>query len=144
MIRFLLAPVLFVSLAAVAAAADDFSTTTPVFAFLPTPNKAEELAKLPEDATENLTLRPNQAGEFYLYAFNPSKVKKTYIVKSPSVIWPAMIERPPTRIMITPMTPTIAVDIAIVAEMPVIVMATLRNSLLTPLVKTISSRFSAV
>src|SRR4051794_16266663 len=81
MIRFLLAPVLFVSLAAVAAAADDFSTTTPMFAFLPTANKAEELAKIPEDATENLTLRPNQAGEFYLYAFNPSKVKKTYIVE---------------------------------------------------------------
>jgi len=43
-----------------------------------------------------------------------------------------------------PMIPTITVLPAVVAETPVIDCATLRNKRCAPLVKTISSRFSAV
>ena len=71
-------------------------------------------------------------------------VKKMYMNRSPSVIVPATIARPPMVIMITPVTPMITVPMAVVAETPVIDWATLRNRRWTPLLKTISSRFSAV
>ena len=45
---------------------------------------------------------------------------------------PAMMARPPTTIMITPMTPTTTVENAVIAETPVIDCAMLRNSRLTP------------
>ena len=51
---------------------------------------------------------------------------------------------PPSQIITTPTTPTITVLPAVVAETPVIDWAMLRNSRCAPLVKTISSRFSAV
>ncbi len=73
-----------------------------------------------------------------------SPVKKMYITKPPSVMVPATMARPPMVIMITPVTPMISVPNAVVAETPVIDCATLRNSRCTPLLKTISSRFSAV
>ena len=73
-----------------------------------------------------------------------SPVKKMYITKSPSVIVPATMARPPMVIMITPMTPMISVPSAVVADTPVIDCATLRSRRCTPLLKTISSRFSAV
>ena len=47
-------------------------------------------------------------------------------------------------IMMTPMTPTTTVENAVMADTPVIDCAMLRNSRFTPLVKTSSSRFSAV
>ena len=65
-------------------------------------------------------------------------------MKSPSVIVPERIERPPTTIMMTPMTPTTTVENAVIADTPVIDFAMLRKSRCTPLVKTSSSRFSAV
>ena len=71
-------------------------------------------------------------------------VKNRYMTKSPSVIDPARIERPPTMIISTPMAPTITVENAVMADTPVIDRATLRNSLCAPRVKTISSRFSAM
>ena len=55
------------------------------------------------------------------------------MIRSPSVICPLRIARPPTMIMITPMTPTMTVESADVADMPVIVFATLRSSLCAPL-----------
>ena len=65
-------------------------------------------------------------------------------MKSPSVIVPARIDRPPTTIMITPMTPTTTVENAVIADTPVIDCAMLRNRRCTPCVNTSSSRFSAV
>ena len=54
-------------------------------------------------------------------------------MKSPSVICPARMARPPTTIMMTPMTPTTTVENAVIADTPVIDCAMLRNSRLTPL-----------
>ena len=71
-------------------------------------------------------------------------VKKMYITKSPSVIWPARIARPPTTIISTPMTPTMTVEAAATAETPIIDCATLRNSRWAPLANTSASRRSAV
>ena len=71
-------------------------------------------------------------------------VKKRYMTKSPRVIVRARMARPPTRIITTPMMPTMTVDSAVVAETPVIDLATLRSSLWTPFANTICSRFSAV
>ena len=45
-------------------------------------------------------------------------VKKRYMTKSPSVIAPARIARPPTTIITTPMTPTMTVEPAVTAETP--------------------------
>ena len=56
-------------------------------------------------------------------------VKKMYMMKSPRVISPATMERPPTTIITTPMMPTMTVEIAVVAETPVIDCAMLRSSL---------------
>jgi hypothetical protein len=52
-------------------------------------------------------------------------VKKRYMMKSPSVMVPARIARPPTISMTTPTTPTMRVAPAVVAEMPVMVFRTL-------------------
>ncbi len=71
-------------------------------------------------------------------------MKKMYMTSSPSVISPAMMARPPSQIISTPMMPTMTVLPAVVADTPVIDLAMLRNSRCAPLVKTISSRFSAV
>ena len=71
-------------------------------------------------------------------------MKKMYMMRSPSVISPARIARPPSQIISTPMMPTITVLPAVVADTPVIDLAMLRNRRCAPLVKTISSRFSAV
>ena len=46
--------------------------------------------------------------------------------------------------IMTPMTPTTTVEKAVIAETPVIDCATFRNRRCAPLVKTSSSRFSAV
>jgi hypothetical protein len=77
--RLLLTPLLLLLLVATAAA-EDFSTTA-VFAFAPAPGP--DVVKDPNKelrATENLAVRPNGAAEFYLYAHNPAKVQKTYLV----------------------------------------------------------------
>ena len=64
-----------------ATAADDFSDT-PVFTF--TAKSGPELVSDPDaelsKASGTLTLRPNNSNEFFLYAFNPEKAKKSYIV----------------------------------------------------------------
>ena len=73
-----------------------------------------------------------------------SPMKRMYMTSSPSVISPARMARPPSQIISTPMMPTITVLPAVVADTPVIDLAMLRNSRCAPLVKTISSRFSAV
>ena len=65
------------------------------------------------------------------------------MTKSPSVIVPARIERPPMTIIITPITPEITAVPAPTADVPVIVLATLRNSLCAPRAKTSRSRGSA-
>jgi len=78
--RLFLAPVLLAGLVA-SATAQDFSTTT-VFTFAPA--LGPDVVSDPNTdlkATPNLKLRPNKSGEFYLYAFNPSKVQKTYVVE---------------------------------------------------------------
>jgi len=71
-------------------------------------------------------------------------VKNRYITKSPSVIEPARIDRPPTTIISTPIAPMMTVENAVMADTPVIDLATLRNRRWAPCVKTISSRFSAM
>ena len=71
-------------------------------------------------------------------------MKKTYMIRSPSVISPAMIARPPSQIISTPMMPTTTVLPAVVADTPVIDFATFRNRRCAPLAKMISSRRSAV
>lgn len=78
--RFLLAPVVLIAATALTATAQDFSLT-PVFTFLPAP-AADEVTN-PKDlgGVPNLEVRPNANAEFYLYAFNPKKVEKTYIVE---------------------------------------------------------------
>ena len=65
-------------------------------------------------------------------------------MNSPMVIAPDRMARPPTMIIIMPMTPTTTVEKAVIADTPVIDLAMLRNSRCTPCVKTSSSRFSAV
>ena len=69
--------------------------------------------------------------------------KKMYMMKSPSVIVCARMARPPTMIMRTPMSPTITAEPEPTADVPVIVLATLRKSLCTPRAKTSRSRRSA-
>ncbi len=49
-------------------------------------------------------------------------------MKSPSVIAPDRIDRPPMTIMMTPITPTTTVENAVIADTPVIDCAMLRNS----------------
>ena len=71
-------------------------------------------------------------------------VKKTYITKSPSVIVPARIARPPTTIISTPMMPTMSVDTADTVETPTIDFAMFRNSRWAPFANTSASRRSAV
>ncbi len=71
-------------------------------------------------------------------------IRTMYMIRSPSVISPARMARPPSQIISTPTMPTMTVPPAVVADTPVIDLATLRNSRCAPLVKTISSRFSAV
>jgi hypothetical protein len=56
-------------------------------------------------------------------------VKKMYMMKSPRVISPETMARPPMAIITTPMRPTMTVDIAVVAETPVIDCAMFRSSL---------------
>jgi len=70
-------------------------------------------------------------------------MKKTYITKSPRVMRSASIARPPTRIISTPMPPTMTVVAAPSDETPVMVLAMLRNSRFTPRVKTSCSLRSA-
>jgi hypothetical protein len=70
-------------------------------------------------------------------------VKNRYITKSPSVIDPSRIDRPPMTIISTPMAPMTTVEKAVIAETPVIDRATLRNRRCAPLVKTSASRRSA-
>ena len=63
--------------------------------------------------------------------------------KPPTVIRPARTSLAPTAIMVTPITPSSTVETAPMAENPVMVRATLRNSRCAPLVKTRASRRSA-
>ena len=55
--------------------------------------------------------------------------KKMYMMKSPSVIVPARIARPPTTIITTPMAPMTSPPNAVTAEMPVSVFLTFANRL---------------
>jgi hypothetical protein len=72
-----------------------------------------------------------------------SPVQMTYWNRPPVVILPARISRPPMTMISVPIRPTITVESAVVAEIPVIVAATFRNSLLAPRVKPSFSRRSA-
>ncbi|MND03378.1 hypothetical protein D3C83_231650 [compost metagenome] len=71
-------------------------------------------------------------------------MKKTYITKSPSVIAPDWIARPPKTMNSVPMTPSRAVEPAVTAEIPVSVVRMFANSRSTPRLKTRSSSASAV
>ena len=75
-------------------------------------------------------------------AINP--VKKMYMKRSPSVISPESTDAPPTRIITTPIAPTITDEKAVTAETPIIDRRMLRKSLCAPRAKISSSRFSAV
>src|SRR5256885_1747503 len=70
-------------------------------------------------------------------------MKTPYMKKSPSVIVPARMACPPSRIMRMPIAPTMTVANAPTAEMPVIVVAMLRNSVCAPRVNTRRSPRSA-
>ena len=70
-------------------------------------------------------------------------MKKTYMNKSPSVIVPFSTDGPPMTMSRTPINPVITAVPAPTADVPVIVLATLRNSLCTPRAKTSRSRGSA-
>ena len=61
-----------------------------------------------------------------------SPTKNTYITKSPRVIVPARIARPPTRIIRTPIAPTISAANAPSPDTPVIVVAMFRNRRCAP------------
>ena len=76
-------------------------------------------------ANASLTCVPIEAIDTTGAATRP--VKKMYITKSPRVIWPARIARPPTTIISTPITPTMTVEAADTAETPSIELAMLRN-----------------
>jgi hypothetical protein len=71
-------------------------------------------------------------------------VKKMKAKRSPSVMVPWTIARPPTRIITMPTAPMTTLEKAVVAETPVIDLAMFRKSLCAPLVKIRSSRRSAV
>ena len=73
-----------------------------------------------------------------------SPMKIRYISRSPMVIRPETTARPPKIISSTPIDPTTAVPIAPVADVPVMVCATLTNSRFTPAANTTRSRSSAV
>ena len=73
-----------------------------------------------------------------------SPMKSVYVTSSPAVISLLTTDRPPSQIISTLMMPTMTVLPAVLAETPVIDLAMFRNSRCAPLVKTISSRFSAV
>ena len=68
--------------------------------------------------------------------------KAAYITRSPSVIAPDRMARPPKRIISTPTAPTITVAKAVTAEVPVIERLTLAKSRATPSPKTRCSRAS--
>ena len=70
--------------------------------------------------------------------------KKIYMTKSPSVIVPARIARPPTTIITTPIAPMTTPPNDVTAEMPVNVFRTFENRFITPDSKTRSSRSSAI
>ena len=55
------------------------------------------------------------------------------MMNSPSVIRPSRMARPPIRIIVTPITPTITVENAVMADTPVIDFATLRIQPVHPL-----------
>ena len=74
-------------------------------------------------------------------ATNP--VKKMYITKSPRVIVPARIARPPTMIIRTLIMPMIAVANAPMAEIPVTAFATRRSRRCAPRANTRASPRSA-
>ena len=70
-------------------------------------------------------------------------VNDTYMTSLPTVIVPARTARPPTSIMITPITPISTPESAVVPETAVIERATLRNSRCAPRANTSCSRRSA-
>ncbi len=63
--------------------------------------------------------------------------------KPPTVMRPASTSLAPTPMMVTPMPPSSRVEAPVMAERPVMVLATLRYSRCAPLVKTRASRRSA-
>ncbi len=73
-----------------------------------------------------------------------SPVKKMYMTKSPSVMPPDRMARPPTTIMMTPIAPTMTMENAEMAATPVTDWAMFRNNRCAPLANTKSSRRSAV
>jgi hypothetical protein len=72
-----------------------------------------------------------------------SPTKKTYMTRSPTVIAPACTARPPMIMIVTPSAPTITVETAPTALVPVMVLEMLRKRRSTPPVKISSSRGSA-
>ena len=70
-------------------------------------------------------------------------MKTPYMKKSPSVIAPERMACPPSRIMRIPIAPTMRVANAPTPEIPVMVVAMLRNSVFAPRVKTSRSLRSA-
>src|SRR5947208_1389389 len=70
-------------------------------------------------------------------------MKTPYMKKSPSVIWFDRIACPPSRIIRMPIAPMMMVAKAPTAEIPVMVVAMLRNSVLAPRVNTSRSLRSA-
>ena len=72
-----------------------------------------------------------------------SPMNTPYMKKSPSVIWPERIACPPSRIIRIPIAPMMTVANAPTPEMPVMVVAMLRNCALVPRVNTSRSLRSA-
>lgn len=68
--------------------------------------------------------------------------KATYMTRSPSVMVPPRMARPPNRIISPPTAPMITVANAVMAEVPVIERRTLANSRATPSPKRCPSRSS--
>jgi hypothetical protein len=68
--------------------------------------------------------------------------KAANITRSPSVMAPARMARPPTRIISTPTAPTMTVAKAVIADVPVIERFTLAKSRATPSPNTCCSRAS--
>ena len=79
--RLLLAPALLALMAATADAQPEKFSGKAVFAFAPKPfvNAAADPVK-DFGATLDINVRPNQANEFYLFAYNPEAIEKTYVV----------------------------------------------------------------
>ena len=141
-----------------------FSTGTPASYSNDTPSNATWPSSMPSGSREaswsssvaialisRMRSRPASASDscvpiddIWMSGAASMPTKKMYMMKSPSVIVPARIARPPTTIMTTPIAPMTTPPNDVTAEMPVSVFRTFAKRFIAPVSNTRSSRSSAV